>query len=789
MLNRAFITGLLKLLHVPVMLILSATSSNGQTATPVLPVIPLAAGDSLVAPLADYLPSEMINQIPVSIDNTDKVRARISHTTLCIYTDEATGGYGKVHFLAGQSEKVLVVRIRPRKTVEMVWQGEPGDQVTLFGSFNNWDRNALPLSWQGEHFGCRVSLFPGSYPYRFHVNGEDKLDPGNPEKVPNGFGDFNSLLTVEGQDQPELYYHDSEQTATHIAYRFTTTHRPDESLALWDHTLLPPKWLTVHEQLIEISIPRGALLAQGVHTLRLGLTCDGQATNMQTLVLKDGLPDDEFRWQDAILYSLVVDRFRDGDPANNHPVQFDSLYPQANFHGGDLAGIIQAVDEGYFDQLAVNTLWISPLNQAPQEAFQEYPEPHRWFSGYHGYWPVQPRAVDPRFGTMEQLQELAQKLHRRDQKILMDFVAHHVHEQHPYTNNASWFGRLTLPDGSRNLRRWDEYRLTTWFEPFLPTFDFTASAEARRQVARDAVWWLQTAGLDGFRQDAVKHTPLDFWRELGDQIIAVTDPGHPLPFQIGETFGSHELIASYIRPRLLNAQFNFNLFYTTRRVLLDSAASFSSIDRELKQSLVAYGDHHLMGNLIDSHDQVRFMAYADGDIDIHNEGNTAEIGWHNPPQVDHASSYDKLELFMGLIMTTPGIPVVYYGDEIGMTGAADPDNRRDMIWDHNDLQKAALSATSALISIRNTHPALRRGDFRTLMADQSVYAYLRSYPGDRVLTVIHKGAEVDEVALQVPKSLQNLHPERLHGDGSWVLADDMLNIKLPPWSVTVMSWK
>ena len=99
----------------------------------------------------------------------------------------------------------------------------------------------------------------------------------------------------------------------------------------------------------------------------------------------------------------------------------------------------------------------------------------------------------------------------------------------------------------------------------------------------------------------------------------------------------------------------------------------------LDRSLAVYGPLHVMGNLLDSHDKTRFMAYADGDVPP--GADEAELGWGpDAPRVDHDASYRKMELALAYLLTTPGVPVVYYGDEIGMTGAADPDNRRPMPW-------------------------------------------------------------------------------------------------------------
>ncbi|MCU0344899.1 MAG: alpha-glucosidase C-terminal domain-containing protein, partial [Ignavibacterium sp.] len=163
------------------------------------------------------------------------------------------------------------------------------------------------------------------------------------------------------------------------------------------------------------------------------------------------------------------------------------------------------------------------------------------------------------------------------------------------------------------------------------------------------------------------------------------------------------------------------------------------------------GYNNLMGNIMDSHDKIRYMAYADGDLAI-NDGRAGDFAWNNPPKVDDPKSYDKLKLHLAYILTIPGVPIIYYGDEIGMTGAADPDNRRMMRFgydlDKNEIQ--TFEDVSKLIHIRKEHPALRYGDFLTLQADENVYAYLRSDMNERILIIVNKSSNEQNLEFILP---------------------------------------
>ena len=267
-----------------------------------------------------------------------------------------------------------------------------------------------------------------------------------------------------------------------------------------------------------------------------------------------------------------------------------------------------------------------------------------------------------------------------------------------------------------------------------------------------AIWWLKQTGADGFRQDAVKHIPNNFWRALDRKLEKEVEiPEHKVVFQMGETFGSYDLVKSYVNNGQIPAQFNFNLYDVAIPTFLNQDASFSQLDKEIKKGLEIFGYNNFMGNIMDSQDKDRFMAYADGDLTI-NDPNSIEIGWNNPPEVDHKSSYEKERLYLSYLLTIPGIPTIYYGDEIGMTGAADPDNRRMMRFGNqlDQNEKENLTDVSKLIHLRKNHPALRYGDYYSLIADTNVFAYVRSDMNERVLVVLNKNPEQQEVNLDLP---------------------------------------
>ncbi len=673
-------------------------------------------------------------------------------------------------------------------------------KITLFGSFNSWNRNNLPLTDpDGDGmYEIEISLQPGRYEYKFYVDGEEVLDPANPDKVSNPFGSYNSVITVQPRHSGKAFLHllgmkeGDEEVA--LFFHYEREHQPaaltpEEVIALLNNSALSAKQITLRGKDITLRIAKKDL--SGENAIRIAVSQNGQTTPFQTSRFWDGhpagAPGTPFTWNDAILYSIMIDRFYDGDSTNTHPVVQDSLSPKANYMGGDLQGILEKLKEGYFDSLGVNTLWISPVNQNTRKAHREYPPPHRYFSAYHGYWQIDHQKVDDRYGNMELLKKLTAVAHQRGMKVLLDFVAHHVHIDHPfYRAHPDWFGSLYLPDGRKNIRFWDEHRLTTWFEPFLPSFDYVHSDEALQTMTDNAIWWLQQADLDGFRHDAVKHVPNRFWRTLTRKIKQRIDsPQHRKTYQIGETFGSYELVSSYVNNGQLDGQFNFNLFYTARYVFLTPEADFGILANELRKTFSTYGMTSLMANIMDSHDQVRYMAYTDGDITL-DEGNTGEIGWNNPPRVDHPASYRKAALYLAYMLTIPGVPTIYYGDEIGMTGASDPDNRRMMRFGSQLLprEREMLRQVRQLVHLRRQHPALCYGDFQTLYADKNCFAYLRCDLNERILVVLNKSEQRQVLTITLPSFYKIQSAHDVMGNEVIPVSEHQLNL-----SVEGIGWR
>ncbi len=492
---------------------------------------------------------------------------------------------------------------------------------------------------------------------------------------------------------------------------------------------------------------------KGRSYLRIYAWNDDVLLNDLLIPLQDGYPVlnvDELTRHDAnaqVLYSILVDRFYDGNPDNDAPLNRPDVDPRVDYKGGDLKGITAKIEAGYFDTLGVNTLWISPITQNPKDAWGQYHNPDTKFSGYHGYWPIFNTKIDDRMGTDEELKELLATAHAHNINVILDYVANHMHINSPtLQEHPDWITDSILPDGRRNFELWDEARLTTWFDKHIPTLDLERE-EVCDAMTDTALYWLQNYDFDGFRHDACKHIPLNYWRMFTHKMKS-RYPDRPL-WMIGETYGSNELIGSYVKSGMLNAQFDFNIYHTAIDVL-GKDEPLTKVAEVIDESLASYGYHHTMGNISGNHDKTRFISLAGGAVSW-NE-NDKDAGWHRTIGVTadgdpmrEAVAFKKALLLEVLNLTIPGVPCIYQGDEYGQCGANDPDNRRMMRFAGLSQNETwFLGQVEELIRLRRTSLPLIYGDYDLRYADDKVLVYSRTYMGEEITVGINNSTETVE---------------------------------------------
>lgn len=531
----------------------------------------------------------------------------------------------------------------------------------------------------------------------------------------------------------------------------TASVEPSQVIALWQNCRLPQDHILLNGRTIEVVLPKDAADYDRSY-LRVYAATESALFNDVLVPLHRGAvvkSAAELTRRDhhaQVLYSLMIDRFYDGNPANNEPLNSPEVLPQADYQGGDLKGITAKINDGFFDRLGISTIWISPITQNPHDAWGQNLNPRTKFSGYHGYWPIYTTEVDHRFGTSDELKELLSTAHAHNMNVILDYVANHLHINSPVLQeHPDWIIPLLLPDGRKNLGLWDEYRLTTWFDEHIPSLDLERE-EVAQPMTDSATFWMTEYDFDGFRHDACKHIPLGYWRTLTKKLRErVTDREL---WQIGETYGSPELIGSYVRSGMINAQFDFNVYHTSLDVLT-CGHSVRRLAAVVEESLGAYGAHHTMGNITGNHDKGRLISLAGGALDPAEDHKAA--GWLRKVEVGDPVGYKKLALINALNMTIPGVPCIYQGDEYGEPGGNDPDNRRMMRFEgYNEREAAQLATTQQLIGLHRQTMPLLYGDMTTLALTDDVWVYLRAYMGEWTLVALNTSDKEHTIECTLP---------------------------------------
>ena len=535
--------------------------------------------------------------------------------------------------------------------------------------------------------------------------------------------------------------------------------------------------------------------AGDVNNVAAAITCP----NSYQCSAEGALPAGVFDWRDAVIYFVFVDRFYNGDPSNDCSVSGASSegtagttqYASNNYMGGDWKGVTQQIQAGYFNDLGVNTLWLT----VPIENGDKYlgagefcddsgnctPDSYQYAS-YAGYWPIDPGngQVEPCFGTEADLHALVAAAHQSNLKVLFDYAMVDILKSSPlYTANPSWF----TPEcqcGQTGCGDYNNY--TCWFTPYLAHFDFTNSSAARTYSVNGALSLVQTFGNDAFRLDAIKQVDPSWLAQLRPQIATyetqVADGG-PLQhfYMVGETYDFEDTgyIASFINPTTaLDGQFDFPLRYRLVDTMLarDTAqqldfcstppsspsnqscswnfgtpAGMQGLSEFMDDNDAfynAYAPGAIMSTFIGNQDLPRSIHFAEETIpswlgsNIQNavtyngeytpsSTSASNATWTAEPTAEtDPNTYERLANAFAVILTTKGAPLIYYGDEYGMPGAGDPDNRRALPWttasapwpntpwttcagNGPTCQQGVHDRIATLAHIRAKHPAMRRG--------------------------------------------------------------------------------
>jgi len=452
-----------------------------------------------------------------------------------------------------------------------------------------------------------------------------------------------------------------------------------------------------------------------------------------------------------VLYLIMTDRFADGDATNNG-TGYDPAKPRA-WHGGDLRGIDQHLD--YLQQLGITSVWITPVYQ------------NHGGQSYHGYGATDMYAVDEHFGSLDDLKTLAADLHQRHMKLILDTVPNHVGATHPWVDDSpepDWF------HGTKAHHRpaqgefkpitdphapWLTQRDVTqgWFANVLPDLN-QENPTVAQYLTQNAIWWIEQAGIDGLRIDTFPYVGREFWHGYHAQLHAL----YPNLTTVGEVFNGDPTITSSFAGGVtrngvdtgLDTPFDFPTYFALRDVFLKDAP-VSKLTEVLRMDSL-YPHPERLVPFLGNHDTKRFLG-------------------------EPGATPAKLKLAFTVLLTMRGLPEIYSGDEIAMSGGEDPDNRHDFpggFMNHLTTQEAAPSAfdrttrpvaqaemydwVKSLLDLRAAHASLQTGQEQVLSGQGNVLAYVRgtalntgcsnTTPNERILVVVNNSDHEENLTLQ-----------------------------------------
>jgi glycosidase len=453
---------------------------------------------------------------------------------------------------------------------------------------------------------------------------------------------------------------------------------------------------------------------------------------------------------DDVIYLIMPDRFANGDPANDDPSVSRGMYDRSNpryYHGGDFAGIQQRLP--YLRDLGVTAIWLTPIydnaNQ-PNEAKQP-------FTDYHGYGAVDFYGVEEHFGTLDSYRALVDAAHRLGIKVIQDQVANHTGPLHPWVHDPPtphWFNGSAGDHLNETWQTWtlldphataDDRRgtLEGWFANILPDLNQN-DPETARYLIQNTLWWIGRTGEDAIREDTVPYAPREFWRDWTGAIHR----DYPEVRVVGEVFDEDPAMVSFFQrghtgfdgiDTGMDSVFDFPLYHAVRRVFAHHAAPTELARVIARDSL--YPDPSRLVTFLGLHDVARFMK-------------------------EDGAGRDELARAFSFLFAMRGAPMIYYGDEIGLSGGNDPDNRRDFPGGWPEDRRNAFDPSGrtpeenglfnhvrALAALRKRSEALRRGELFDLISTEHVYAFARVGATDRVLVVVHEGPEPETIRIPV----------------------------------------
>ncbi|HSL53177.1 MAG TPA: alpha-amylase family glycosyl hydrolase [Pyrinomonadaceae bacterium] len=495
-----------------------------------------------------------------------------------------------------------------------------------------------------------------------------------------------------------------------------------------------------------------------------------------------------------VMYLIMIDRFADGDPSNNDPPQSRGIYDRRNkfyYHGGDLQGVINHLP--YLKDLGVTAIWLTPWYDNYDRLNQIELKEDKPSTGFHGYNPQDFYGVEEHFGTHAKLRELVEAAHRSGIKIIQDQVMNHTGPYHPWVDDPptpTWFNGTRSKHLKNVFQTWvlhdpravDSLKRETmegWFLDFLPDLN-QHDAEVSRYLIQNTLWWIGTTGLDGIRMDTWQYVPNSFWRDW-TRAVKREFPNFKVVGEVKDGDVVHTSFFQGGRVRFdgvdsgLDSLLDFPLFYPIRHAFAEGKP-IDGIPKTLAKDYL-YTDSEILVTLLGGHDDGRFMS-------------------------EKGATIEGLKLANAFLLTTRGVPQLYYGDELAMEGGDEPTTRGDFPGGFAGDKRNAFSAGGRtkdeqelvefirrLTKLRREYEPLRTGKLVNLYVSGQQYAYARSTRDQFAIVVFNNDNKPAKIEFDVTPAKATFQigvlNDRLNTTSNMVVSQGKLRLTLPERSVAI----
>lgn len=583
----------------------------------------------------------------------------------------------------------------------------------------------------------KSGLTDGKTHYRYIANGTYVVDAfnSNSEKYNNvdysyfEYYKLNATVTAKVMNK-SFNYNENDVVKFKVEQDISDTKKLEVASASIDVSSLGgSNAMPIEPELQAVTISATTDTALGIKTLPITVT-DQYGNKFSTTVdveITDRVKENkkDFDWDEAVVYFMMTDRFFDGNESNNTASGADT-YGKNNpglYHGGDFAGVTAKLD--YLQDLGVNTIWLTPIVENVKgvavtvEGSKDVP----YNAAYHGYWASDFTKLNPTLGTTEEFKTMISEAHKRGMRIMVDIVVNHAGYGSESTSTfAGMLRDKSISEG--DIKSWQDG---------LPDFA-TENADVRAKLVEWQTSWMKDYGVDYFRVDTVKHVDSTTWAALKNSTTEV----NPSFKMIGEYYGAgYASNGSTLGTGQMDADLDFDFN--------DQATSFvsgniSSVESFLSSRNTALNNAYMTGQFLSSHDENGFKAAL-----MNGKGYTE----------DEATSAALVAATLQL--TAKGIPVIYYGEEVGLSGLNNypyNTNRYDMDFSKATKDNVTYQHYKNLLSIRNAYTDVFARGSRTVVAssDEECYDVVsRSYGG----TTLYVGMNIKDTAkeVKVPVSL------------------------------------